>query len=179
MRLFRVRNVRLPSKSEMVTIALLGLIGLVPLAFAQERLQIADGLKVTIEYSVVLPDKTVADSTVGREPYSYIHGQNQISPVALERSLMGLKVGENKRIPLTASEAYGAYDERKKVRIPKAKVPPGTKVGSLLHSQDGLQARVVAVGDDAVVLDTNHPLAGKNLVFDVKILRVEKPVEPK
>ena len=141
---------------------------------AQKALQIADGLKVTLEYTVILPDKTVVDSTVGKEPFSYIHGANQINPAALEKSLTGLKAGDKKRISLAAAEAYGPYEQKKKFKVPKANVPPETKVGSLLHTRDGLAATVLAITDEAVVLDINHPLAGKNLVFDVKILKVEK-----
>jgi FKBP-type peptidyl-prolyl cis-trans isomerase 2 len=137
-------------------------------------LEIADGLKVTLEYTVILPNKTVADSTVGKEPFSYIHGQNQINPPALEKNLTGLKAGDKKRIPLAADEAFGPYEQKKKVKVPKPNVPPETKVGSVLHTRDGLAATVLAIADDVVVLDINHPLAGKNLVFDVNILKVEK-----
>ncbi len=160
-------------------IVLFCLIPLTPPALAQKTLQIADGLKVTMEYSVILPDKTVADSTVGKESFSYIHGENQISPAALERGLTGLKAGDKKRISLAAADAYGPYEEQKKVKVPKANVPADTKVGALLRTRDGLEAKVLAVSDDAVVLDMNHPLAGKNLIFDVKILNVEKPVAQK
>jgi FKBP-type peptidyl-prolyl cis-trans isomerase 2 len=166
-------------KEEIVVAVLVGLIALASPALAQKTLQVADGLMVTLEYSVILPDKTVADSTVGKEPFSYIHGQNQISPAALEKSLSGLKAGDQKRISLAAADAYGPYDEKKKVQVPKAKVPAETKVGSLLHTQNGLEATVLAVSGDAVLLDMNHPLAGKNLVFDVKILKVEKPAAQK
>ena len=59
----------------------------------------------------------------------------------------------------------------------KKNVPPEAKVGTLLRSQDGQQAKVVEMKGDSVVVDTNHPLAGKNLVFDVNILKVEKPMK--
>jgi FKBP-type peptidyl-prolyl cis-trans isomerase 2 len=58
-------------------------------------------------------------------------------------------------------------------------VPPETKVGTLLRSQEGLEARVLEVNGDSVLLDMNHPLAGKNLVFEVNILKVEKPAPAK
>jgi FKBP-type peptidyl-prolyl cis-trans isomerase 2 len=166
-------------KKEVAAAVLICLITLTSPALGQKTLEIADGLRVTLEYSVILPDKTVADSTVGKKPFSYIHGQNQISPAGLEKGLTGLKAGDQKHISLAAAEAYGPYEQKKKVKVPKANVPPEAKVGSVLHTQDGLEATVLAVSDDAVLLDMNHPLAGKNLVFDVKVLKVEKPVAPK
>ncbi len=160
------------------TTVLLGLAWLVPPAHAEKTLQIADGLKVTLEYTLTLPDQTVADSTAGKEPFSYIHGEHEIIP-GLEKGLTGLKAGDKKRIVLAAADAYGSYDEKKKVSVPKANVPPETKAGSLLRSEEGLEARVIQVTGDSVLLDMNHPLAGKNLVFDVNILKVEKPASAK
>jgi len=97
----------------------------------------------------------------------------------LEKGLAGLKAGDKKRIVLAAADAYGSYDEKKKVSVPKANVPPETKVGSVLRSEEGLEARVLEVNGDSVLLDMNHPLAGKNLVFEVNILKVEKPAPAK
>ena len=163
---------------QIATAAVLGIIWLASPAQAEKTLQIADGLKVTLEYTLTLPDKTVADSTAGKEPFSYIHGDNQII-AGLEKGLTGLKAGDRKRITLAAAEAYGPYDEKKKMTVPKANVPPETKAGALLRSQDGLEARVLEVKGDSVLLDMNHPLAGKNLVFDVNILKIEKPASEK
>lgn len=163
---------------QIATAAVLGVIWWASAAHAEKTLQIADGVNVTLEYTLTLPDKTVADSTAGKEPFSYIHGEHQII-AGLEKGLTGLKAGDKKRIALPAAQAYGPYDEKKKVTVPKANVPAETKVGSLLRSQDGLEARVLAVNGDSLLLDMNHPLAGKNLVFDVNILKVEKPASEK
>ena len=154
---------------------LLGLFCLAYAAHAEQMLAIAEGSRVTLDYTVTLPDKTVVDSTVGKEPFSYIHGGHQITPLALEQALTGLKAGDRKRITLAAAKAFGPYDEKKRVKVPIGSVPADTTVGSLLRSEEGLEARVIEVNADVVVLDTNHPLAGKNLVFDVNILKVEMP----
>ena len=164
---------------QIITAMLLGLICWSPAAHAEKMLPISDGSKVTIDYTLTLPDKTMVDSTVGKEPFSYIHGEHQINLVALEKALTGLKAGDKKRITLPADEAYGFYDEKKRVKVPIRNVPPETKVGSLLRSQEGLEARVLEVNADSVLLDTNHPLAGKNLIFDVHILEVESPARGK
>src|SRR5205823_14332324 len=145
------------------------LLGLACLAVpdqAEKTFQIADGVKVTLEYTLAPPAQSVADSTAGKAPFSYIDGEHEIIP-GLEKGLTGLKAGDKKRIVLAAADAYGSYDEKKKVSVPKTNVPPETKVGSLLRSEEGLEAGVIQVTGDSVLLDMNHPLAGKNLVFDV------------
>lgn len=143
-------------------------------ATAEKALQISDGMKVTMEYSLTLPDKTVVDSTKGQPPFSYVHGGQQIIP-GLEKALTGLKAGDKKRVSIPAADAYGLYDEKKKVTVPKKNVPPEAKPGMRLRSQDGREAKVLEIKGDSVVIDTNHPLAGKDLTFDVNILKVEHP----
>jgi FKBP-type peptidyl-prolyl cis-trans isomerase 2 len=141
--------------------------------FAEDPMTVADGRKVTLEYTLALPDRTVIESNVGREPVTYIHGNHQIIR-GLEKGLIGMKPGDNKHITVEPEEAYGQYDEKKKVAVPKDKIPPEAKVGTRLRSPDGQEARVVAIDGNSVVVDTNHPLAGKALVFDINILKVEK-----
>ncbi|MGH9365788.1 MAG: FKBP-type peptidyl-prolyl cis-trans isomerase [Thermoanaerobaculia bacterium] len=143
-------------------------------ASAEKALQIADGMKVTMEYTLTLQDKAVVDSTKGQPPFSYVHGGHQIIP-GLEKALTGLKAGDKKRVTIPAADAYGLYDEKRKVAVPKKNVPPEAKPGMRLRSQDGREAKVLEIKGDSVVIDTNHPLAGKDLTFDVNILKVEHP----
>lgn len=145
--------------------------------FAEAPLPVAEGRKVTLEYTLMLSDHKVVDSTVGQEPISYVHGQQEIVP-GLEKALTGMKPGETKHVSVPAQEAYGPYDPKRKVTVPKDKVPPNVKVGTRLRSKDGQEAKVVEIKGDSVVVDTNHPLAGKNLTFDVKILKVEPSPKP-
>jgi FKBP-type peptidyl-prolyl cis-trans isomerase 2 len=140
----------------------------------EKALQIAGGMRVTMEYTLTLPDKTVADSTKGQAPFSYTHGKQEIIP-GLEKELTGLKTGDKKHITIPAAAAYGLYDEKKKIEVPKKNVPPEAKVGTMLRSASGQPAKVLEIKGDAVVIDTNHPLAGKDLTFDVNILKVEHP----
>jgi FKBP-type peptidyl-prolyl cis-trans isomerase SlyD len=141
---------------------------------AESGLQVADGLKVTIEYTLTLPDKTVADSNVGQAPFAYTQGAHEIVP-GLEKALVGMKAGQKKRIDVPAIEAYGASNPKLRETVEKSKVPPDVKVGSILRTPDGrIMVKVLEVTDKTVVVDHNHPLAGKNLVFDVKVLNVEK-----
>ena len=162
---------------------IIGLLGTVSLliggiASGETTQAIENGMKVTMDYTLTLPDNTVADSTDGQEPLSYVHGQREIIP-GLEKALTGMKPGEKRQIIVPADQAYGPYDEKNKVTVAKDKVPENIKVGSLLRARDGGQpVRVVEVNDKTVVLDTNHPLAGKDLRFDVKIISVEPAPKP-
>ncbi len=143
------------------------------LAGAASPLEISDGMKVTVEFTLSLPDKTVLETTKGQPPLTYVQGRHEILS-SLEKALTGMKAGDHKLVTLTPDQAFGAYDEKKKVTVPKSKVPPEAKVGTKLRGQNGLEAKVVEVKGDSVVVDTNHPLAGKTLLYDVKIAKVEK-----
>lgn len=163
------------------------LLGLGP-SWAQEKKTatigvIADGKKVSLEYTLTLEDKTTVGSNVGQEPLVYTQGNHEIIP-GLERQLVGLKEGESKRIEVSPEEGYGKIDPARKQEVPKEKVPEeARKVGARLTGQgpDGqlLFAQVAEVKDNTVVLDLNHPLAGKKLIFDVKVLKIEDGEEKK
>jgi FKBP-type peptidyl-prolyl cis-trans isomerase 2 len=140
---------------------------------ADTVMTVGDGMKVTLEYTLTLPDKSVADSNVGKEPFSYQHGAHVIVP-GLEKALTGLKAGDRKRVVVPPDEAYGAYDNSHRITVLKANVPSEVKVDSVLQDKAGRAVRVVEITSDSVILDTNHPLAGKELTFDVKIIKVER-----
>jgi FKBP-type peptidyl-prolyl cis-trans isomerase SlyD len=142
-------------------------------AQAGPGLAVAEGMKVTIEYKLILPDKSVADSNVGQAPFSYTQGAHEIVP-GLEKAMVGLKAGDKKRIAVPAAQGYGAYDAKAKVSVEKTKVPAGIKVGQILRSADGRPVKVEKVEEHTVVIDLNHPLAGKDLIFDINVLNVEK-----
>src|SRR3989475_10756211 len=143
-------------------------------ASAEKALQIADGMQVTLEYTLTLPDKTVADSTTGQAPFSYVQGGHQIIS-GLEKALAGLRAGDKKRVTIPAADAYGLYDKARIITVPKKNVPPEAKEGTILRSASGQQATLLEIKGDSVVIDTNHPFAGKELTFDVNILKVEHP----
>ena len=141
---------------------------------AAEEVEIKVGSTVTIDFSVTTPDKKVVTTTEGKEPLSYVQGEGQIVP-GLERALLGLKAGDRKRIEVPPDQGYGAYDEKKRFSVTRNRVPPEAKVGSILQDKKGEPVRIVELTDTAAVLDRNHPLAGKVITFDVKILNVEPP----
>ncbi|MCS6926406.1 MAG: peptidylprolyl isomerase [Candidatus Binatia bacterium] len=160
----------------------------VGLGWAQEKKAgtidvITDGKRVSLEYTLTLEDKTTVGSNVGQEPLVYTQGNHEIIP-GLERQLVGLKAGESKRIEVSPAEGYGEIDPNRKQEVPKDRVPEeARKVGARLTGQgpDGqlLFARVAEVKENTIVLDLNHPLAGKKLIFDVKVLKIEDGEEKK
>jgi FKBP-type peptidyl-prolyl cis-trans isomerase SlyD len=162
-------------RSVCTAVAVLGiLLAAASVRAADNNLAVADGLQVTIEYSLSLKDKTPIGSNVGKEPFTYIQGDNTILP-GLEKALVGMKAGQKKHVELAAADAYGPYDEKARTSVPKDKVPEGVKVGAMLSAPGGRPVKVLEVNDKEVVLDLNHPLAGKDIVFDVTVLKVAKP----
>ena len=139
-------------------------------------LMIADGMKVTMDYTITtLPDKAVALSTIGKKPISFIQGKHENWP-SLEIALTGMTAGEKKTIRLTADQAAGPYDDSKRRTVKMEQLPLGTKVGTKVRSREsGAEARVVKISGDTAEIDSNDPLAGKDLAVDVTILTVEKP----
>jgi len=94
----------------------------------------------------------------------------------LEKALTGMKQGEEKRVDLSADEAFGPYDESKKTVISKDHLPADTKPGTVLTTEEGVPFVVVDVSGPEAEVDFNHPLAGKHVIIDVKILEVQPPV---
>jgi len=138
---------------------------------------IEKGKTVSLEYTLTLEDGTVADTNVGDEPLTYEHGSEEILP-ALEKALAGLSVDDTKKVTLTPEEGYGPHDPEAFQTVESDLIPEDArKPGSFLVARDDdgneQQVRVHEVGDEGVVLDLNHPLAGETLKFEVKILGVE------
>ncbi len=169
-------------KEEMMTkAALRGLMVLLIMALmvtfteAAEK-KVTKGKKVSIEYTLKLEDGTVMDTNVGGKPFTFIQGSHQIIP-GLEKAIEGMKVGEKKHVVLQPKDAYGEVDKNAFVEVPKDKVPKDIKVGTYLQGTDPqggkILVRVAEIKKDTVVLDFNHPLAGKTLFFDVKILDIQ------
>ena len=133
---------------------------------------IADGAQVTIEYTLTLPDGTEVDSNVGKEPLPFTHGQGQLIS-GLERQMLGMKAGDTAIIFVAAAEAYGEYDSKRTVTVDKKQMPPDIQVGSQLAGPNGQPVKVTEVTDTSVTVNINHPLAGKDLTFDIRVLTVD------
>lgn len=138
-------------------------------AQSQGEDRVAEGKKVVIEFSISLPE---TNEKIPGNIAQYVQGQKQVIP-ALEQALVGLKPGETKRVELTPDQAFGRYDANKKTTIARNDLPTHAKAGTVLQNQEGKPFTVVELSENAAVVDYNHPLAGKRLVFDVKVLKVE------
>lgn len=139
---------------------------------------VSSGTQVSIEYTLRLEDEAVIDTNVGSDPLTYVHGSQQIIP-GLEKGLDGMKIGESRRVTVKPDEAYGPVNPEAFKEIEKEKLPPDAlKVGAQLEGRDGsgqpVYARVAEVKDRTVVLDLNHPLAGKTLYFEIKVLDIQE-----
>ena len=142
----------------------------------EEFNMIENGKKVAIEYSVFLEDQTKIDTNVGDEPLIFLYGANQILP-GLEASLRGLEVGDNKKIVLSPDKAYGEHNPQAFKEVEASAIPVDLRFeGSLLMIADEefgqMLIRIAALHGDKAILDFNHPLAGKTLTFDVKVLDI-------
>ena len=141
--------------------------------------QIREGSQVALEYTLSDETGTVIESNKGKPPMSYIHGKSQIIP-GLEKELSGMKVGEEKKIQVKPEDGYGPVNPDAFQEVPKNKLPPeALKVGAMLMAQgpqgQGIPVRVHEIKDTTVIMDFNHPMAGKTLSFDVKISEIKTP----
>jgi FKBP-type peptidyl-prolyl cis-trans isomerase SlyD len=142
-----------------------------------DDMAIEDGKKVTFEYTLTV-DGEVVDSSKDHAPLEYIHGSGQIIP-GLANQLEGLKKGDEKEVAVPPEEAYGQVNPEAFREVPKEELPKEVKpeVGMLLQAQTSegqvIPAKITEVKEDSIILDLNHPLAGKTLNFEVVILSVE------
>jgi len=143
---------------------------------------IEKGDKIKVDYEGKFETGEVFDSSKHGDhshPLEFEVGSGQVIK-GFDNGVLGLKEGEEKEISIKSADAYGEMRDDLKKEFPKAMVPEGQdiKEGMVLGMQtpDGHQipARIVEVKESAFVVDLNHPLAGKNLIFKIKIVSIEK-----
>lgn len=148
-----------------------------------EALKVVDGLVVTMDYTLTV-DGEMIDTSKGNEPIEFIQGAGGIIP-GLESELYGMVIGDSKDVVVSAAEGYGEVDEEAHMDVPRQEFPAEIpmEVGTMLELQDQdgnpMHARIDHIEADTVRLDFNHPLAGKELHFSIKIagLRPATPEE--
>ena len=135
------------------------------------------GDTVRVHYTGRLDDETVFDSSEGREPLAFTLGSGQVVP-GFERAVTGMEVGQTQTVRMEPDEAYGDRRDELVLTVPHDAFPSDVAPQAGQHLQLGLQgggaldARVTEVGEDAVTLDANHPLAGQALTFDVTLVEI-------
>jgi len=140
---------------------------------------IEDGSTVQLEYTLSDDAGAVIDTNKGGAPLTYTHGERQIIP-GLEKQLSGMHAGEQKHVVLKPEDGYGPVNPSAETEVPKDMLPPDSlTVGAHLMARnaqgEGRPVTIKEIKETTVVLDLNHPLAGKTLVFDIKVLDVAPP----
>jgi len=141
-------------------------------------MQVATNKAVTIHYTLTNPNGDVIDSSRDGEPLAYIHGIGALVP-GLEKELEGKSSGDNVAVTVQPEDGYGEKSDQLIQALPKElfKIDGEIEVGMRFHAEaeHGIElVEVVAVGDDTVTIDANHPLAGETLNFDVDIVDVRE-----
>ncbi len=148
----------------------------------QERLTVQDNMVVTLAYTLRLKDGRVVESSEESEPITFIQGAGEILP-ALEEALYGMAVGEEKEVWLAPEDAYGPRRADAYQVVPRSEFPedfplaPGVGLYVYTETGEAFPAYIAEVGPDTVTLDFNHPLAGEELHFTVKIVAL-RPATP-
>ena len=136
----------------------------------------APGMVVSMHYTLTDDSGDVLDSSHGGEPFSYLHGHNNIIP-GLEKALEGTEAGFKSKVTVAPTEGYGEKNPEAVFEAPREHFPPDMKleIGARVYA-DGpngpITLTVIKLTESGAVLDANHPLAGKTLHFDVEITTV-------
>lgn len=140
--------------------------------------QAKSGDTVQVHYKGRLEDGTEFDSSEGREPLQFQLGSGQVVP-GFEAAVDGMAEGEKKTAMIPADEAYGERREDLMFQVPKSQLPPGAEVeiGDMLqvglNNGETVPVQVAALDEENLTLDANHPLAGKDLTFDLELVKID------
>lgn len=138
----------------------------------------SEGNIVKVAYTGRLKDGTVFDSSQGRQPLEFTLGSGQVIP-GFDAGILGMEVGEKKTIEIPCENAYGPHYDEAVIVVNRTDLPPdlNPSVGDKLKmSQPDGNAMIVIVteaDDEKIKLDANHPLAGKDLIFDVELVEAK------
>lgn len=135
--------------------------------------KVKDGDTVKVHYVGRLEDGTVFDSSTAAQPLEFVVGTGSMIQ-GFDKGVIGMAVGESKTITLPPEEAYGNAREDRIIDVDRKQFPPDLNlaVGMELNGPGGFPVKVKAIADSTVTIDANHPLAGKTLIFDLKLVEV-------
>jgi peptidylprolyl isomerase len=134
------------------------------------------GDRVRVHYTGRLHSGEVFDSSRGKDPLEFEVGGGMMI-AGFDKAVNGMQVGDQKTVEIPSAEAYGARREEMMIDIPRQQVPAdiNPQVGQQLALNNGGQqvpVTITEVTDEKIVLDANHPLAGKDLVFDIELVEI-------
>ena len=144
---------------------------------ADDAAKAKDGDTVQVNYTGKLADGTVFDTSIGRQPLEVVMGKGQVIP-GFEKAILGMKVGDNKTVTISANDAYGPFRNELIFEVTKDNLPAGVapQVGQQLRGSkaDGstMVATITKISDKTVTLDANVPLAGKDLTFEIGLVKI-------
>jgi peptidylprolyl isomerase len=139
--------------------------------------QAKKGDTVHIHYTGRFDDGTVFDTSENRDPLAFEIGKGMVVP-GFEKAIVGMEVGDKKTETIPADQAYGPRVEQLTFMVPRENLPPGydPQVGEVMRmeTKDGRQMDVMITSADPemVRMDANHPLAGKDLTFDIELMKI-------
>ena len=142
-----------------------------------ESVPIKKGDKVKVDFTGKLEDGTVFDTSEGREPFEFEVGSGQFIK-GFSEAVIGLEIGEEKEVTIEPPEAYGEIDPDLQKIVAREKLPkerePILNMILELRTNDGISisGRIVEITDKDVTIDLNHPLAGKTLIFQIKVIEI-------
>jgi peptidylprolyl isomerase len=132
---------------------------------------------VKVHYQGRMTNGETFDSSEGREPLQFQVGQGMVIP-GFDNGVLEMKEGDKKTVEIPVENAYGPRDESLVIEFPREKLPPDLKpeegMQLQLSNQDGQAYPVVvtSVGENSIMLDANHPLAGEDLIFDIELVEI-------
>ena len=136
-----------------------------------------DGDRVAVNYTGKLEDGTVFDTSAGRQPLEFVVGEGKVVP-GFEDAVRGMSPGEAKTATIEPDHAYGEHRSELMITIDRKKVPehlelrPGQRLALRAPDNKEVPVTVARVTEEDVLLDANHPLAGKTLVFDIELVEI-------
>ncbi len=139
--------------------------------------QAENGNTVTVHYTGKLEDGTVFDTSDGRDPLQFTVGGAQIIP-GFEQAVIGMNAGEAKTVTIPSDQAYGPHHDDLLLVVERNQIPPHMtpEVGQRLEirqaDDQAIPVTVTKISDVNVTLDANHPLAGKDLIFDLQLVEI-------
>lgn len=150
-------------------------------------MKISEGTIVELNYSLTVEGGEVVESSEQEGPLVYMHGNEEIPP-RLEDALSGAESGKKVELTLSPEDAFGDYDVEAITTVPKTELPEDAEfekdtwiaVSVEMEDEDGengeydMEMRVVEITPEAIVLDANHPLAGKTICYNVEVLDVRE-----
>ena len=135
------------------------------------------GSKVKVEYKGLLTDGTVFDQSGEGTPIDFVVGEKRLI-AGFENGVIGMDEGATKTLNIPAAEAYGQWEQELVKKIAKTSVPTdfeavkGMTVKLTLPDGSAVPAMIYDITDDSLIVDLNHPLAGKDLVFEIKVVEI-------